>query len=59
LTSAKIDVLGIGNAIVDVLARAGNGFVETHGLVKGSMNLIGEARADERYETRPAPKFAS
>ena len=41
-----IDVLCIGNAIVDVIARVDDHFVEKHGLVKGSMNLIDEARAD-------------
>lgn len=44
-----IDVLCIGNAIVDVIARVDDGFVEKHGLVKGSMNLIDEARAEMLY----------
>jgi sugar/nucleoside kinase (ribokinase family) len=43
------DVLGIGNAIVDVIARVEDSFVLRHGLVKGSMNLIDEARAEELY----------
>ncbi len=43
------DVLCIGNAIVDVIARVSDGFVERHGLVKGSMNLIDEARAEALY----------
>lgn len=37
---AELDVLGIGNAIVDVLAHCDDAFLETEGLVKGSMNLI-------------------
>ena len=45
----QIDVLGIGNAIVDVIARVDDGFVEKHGLVKGSMNLIDENRAVALY----------
>jgi len=45
----QIDVLGIGNAIVDVIARVDDGFVEKHGLVKGSMNLIDESRAVALY----------
>jgi sugar/nucleoside kinase (ribokinase family) len=43
------DVLCIGNAIVDVIARVSDGFVDRHGLVKGSMNLIDESRAEELY----------
>ncbi len=49
MTASRFDVLGIGNAIVDVIARVGEDFVARHGLVKGSMNLIDEARAEELY----------
>ena len=49
MTSAAFDVLGIGNAIVDVLSRADDSFLGQHGLVKGSMMLIDEARADTLY----------
>jgi sugar/nucleoside kinase (ribokinase family) len=49
MTAADLDVLCIGNAIVDVIARVDDGFVEKHGLVKGSMNLIDEARAEMLY----------
>ena len=47
--TSHVDVLCIGNAIVDVLARVEDGFVNRHGLVKGSMNLIDEARAETLY----------
>jgi sugar/nucleoside kinase (ribokinase family) len=43
------DVLTIGNAIVDVIAQVDNAFVEREKLVKGSMNLIDEARAEQLY----------
>ena len=46
---SDIDVLTIGNAIVDVIAKVDDGFVQKNGLVKGSMNLIDEARAEELY----------
>jgi len=49
MTSAAFDVLGIGNAIVDVITRADDAFLGAHGLVKGSMMLIDEARADALY----------
>jgi sugar/nucleoside kinase (ribokinase family) len=46
----QFDVLCIGNAIVDVIARVDDAFVSRHGLVKGSMNLIDEARAELLYD---------
>lgn len=49
MTASGFDVLCIGNAIVDVIARVGEDFVSRHRLVKGSMNLIDEARAEELY----------
>jgi sugar/nucleoside kinase (ribokinase family) len=49
MTGAVIDVLGIGNAIVDVISRVEDNFVQRHGLVKGSMNLIDEVRAEALY----------
>ena len=48
MTSA-FDVLGIGNAIVDVISRADEAFLGQHGLVKGSMMLIDEQRAETLY----------
>ena len=49
MTSAAFDVLGIGNAIVDVISRADEAFLGQHALVKGSMMLIDEARAETLY----------
>ncbi len=49
MTSAAFDVLGIGNAIVDVISRADDAFLGRHGLVKGSMMLIDEERAEKLY----------
>ncbi len=49
MAGSEFDVLCIGNAIVDVIARVEEDFVIRHGLVKGSMNLIDEARAEELY----------
>jgi adenosine kinase len=49
MTSAKYDVLGIGNAIFDVLVRTDEGFLSRHGMTKGGMALIDEARATSIY----------
>jgi sugar/nucleoside kinase (ribokinase family) len=49
MSSAKYDVLGIGNAIFDVLVRTDEGFLAAHGMSKGGMSLIDEARAAAIY----------
>jgi adenosine kinase len=50
MTSPRYDVLGIGNAIVDVIARAEDDFLLRHGMHKGGMALIDEARAQAIYD---------
>jgi sugar/nucleoside kinase (ribokinase family) len=52
--SALFDVLGIGNAIVDVLARADDDFLLAHDMRKGGMALIDETRAQAIYDARAA-----
>src|SRR3954466_7140618 len=49
MTDAKYDVLGIGNAIFDVLVQADEAFLARHGMTKGSMALIDEGRAAAIY----------
>jgi len=49
-STSRYDVLGLGNAIVDVLSRTDDDFLARHGMRKGSMSLIDEARAAEIYE---------
>jgi len=50
MTDAKYDVLGIGNALFDVLVKTDEAFLAKHGMVKGSMCLIDEARAASIYK---------
>jgi adenosine kinase len=50
MTAAKYDVLGIGNAIFDVLVKTDDGFLAAHGMTKGGMALIDEARATSIYQ---------
>ena len=45
-----LDVIGIGNALVDVLSHADEDEVTRQGLVKGTMHLVDEARARTLYE---------
>ena len=49
MASSRYDVLGIGNAIVDVIARAEDDFLLKHGMHKGGMALIDEGRAQKIY----------
>ncbi len=50
MTPATIDVVGIGNAIVDVIAHADDAFLTREALVKGTMTLIDAPRAEALYQ---------
>ena len=41
----KYDVIGIGNAIVDILANVDEDFLSRHKLKKGMMKLVDEHEA--------------
>ncbi|MFB9951535.1 adenosine kinase [Rhizobium puerariae] len=45
----KFDVLTIGNAIVDILARCEDSFLSENAIIKGAMNLIDAERAELLY----------
>ncbi len=49
MTNASYDVVGIGNAIVDVIAHADDAFLEAEGLPKGAMTLIDTDQAEALY----------
>lgn len=53
------DVLGIGNAIVDVIARTEDDFLVREGLAKGSMRLIDSEEATRLYSHMPAARMMS
>jgi sugar/nucleoside kinase (ribokinase family) len=48
--TADVQLLGISNAIVDILAHVDDAMIEKIGVVPGSMNLIDERRAHEIYD---------
>ena len=50
MTAVRFDVLGLGNAIVDVITRVDDDFLTRHAMHKGSMALIDEARAATIYD---------
>ncbi len=49
MTSATLDVVAVGNAIVDIIAAAEDSLIEAEGLTKGGMQLVDAARADALY----------
>jgi len=49
MTDRRLDVLAIGNAIVDVIANADDAFITREGMHKGAMRLIDEVEADRLY----------
>ena len=49
MPDTRLDVLCIGNAIVDVIANADDAFLDAEGLTKGSMRLIDAAEAERLY----------
>ncbi len=50
MTSPRFDVLGIGNAIVDILAHADDALIQRLKLDKGHMRLIDAAEVTRLYE---------
>jgi sugar/nucleoside kinase (ribokinase family) len=49
MTKRMFDTTCIGNAIVDVISKTDDAFLEAENLVKNSMNLIDMTRAEELY----------
>jgi adenosine kinase len=50
MAATRFDVLGIGNAIVDVLARTDDDFLARQKMRKGAMQLIDEPQAARIYD---------
>jgi sugar/nucleoside kinase (ribokinase family) len=50
MSEPKYGLLAIGNALVDVLSQADEGFITRNGLEKGAMTLIDTQRAKDLYD---------
>jgi adenosine kinase len=50
MTAPRYDLIGVGNAIVDVITKADDSFLVAQNMPKGSMSLIDEARAKAIYD---------
>ena len=55
----RFDILGIGNAIVDVLASTDDAFISKHDMSKGAMRLISAEQAGELYDAMPPGRETS
>jgi sugar/nucleoside kinase (ribokinase family) len=55
----RLDVLAIGNAIVDVIAAADDAFLDQEGVAKGSMRLIDAGEAERLYGRMPPGRETS
>jgi sugar/nucleoside kinase (ribokinase family) len=53
MSDPAFDMVGMGNAMVDVIAHADESFLAANGLTKGAMTLIDSARAEELYAGMP------
>lgn len=59
MTSTRYDVVGLGNAIVDVLSSADDAFLKSWGIQKDAMTLIEEPRAEELTAEAKSPIITS
>ncbi len=57
--ATRFDIIGIGNAIVDVVSRADEAFLSRHSMRKGSMTLIDAADAERLYAAMPPGEESS
>lgn len=59
MLSYDLDVVGIGNAIVDVIASADDEFLDRHNMPKGAMLLVDETQAETIYKSMGAAVISS
>ncbi|MGE0223117.1 MAG: adenosine kinase [Acetobacteraceae bacterium] len=59
MTAVRFDILGIGNAIVDVVAAVDDPFLSRHDMRKGAMMLVDAAAAEGVYAAMPPAKETS
>src|SRR5271163_1557755 len=57
--STTVEVLGLGNSLVDILAYADDEYLSGQEMLKGAMNLIDEDRAEALYAARVDPRVIS
>jgi sugar/nucleoside kinase (ribokinase family) len=56
---AAIEVLGLGNSLVDILSFTDDAYLSAQEMLKGAMTLIDEDRAEALYAARVDPRVIS
>lgn len=59
MTEADFDVVGIGNALVDVISTVDDAFIETHGFPRGATTMVDLDRAEAVYADLPPAQEVS
>ena len=59
MDDVKFDILGIGNAMVDVVAQVDNTFLSRYDMMKGAMILVDAEQADAVYAAMPPGEESS
>ena len=59
MTSRSLDIVAIGDAIVDVISTCEDSFLEQHALRKGSMQLLSPAAAERLYDAMGSARETS
>ncbi len=54
-----VDVLGLGNSLIDIIALSDDDYLVAQDMAKGAMTLIDEDRAEALYAARREPKIIS
>ena len=54
-----VDVLGLGNSLIDIIAYADDTYLGKQEMLKGAMTLIDENRAEALYAARGEPSIVS
>jgi len=59
MSTGKVEVLGLGNSLVDILSLTDDDYLSAQEMVKGAMTLIDEDRAEALYAARLDPRVVS
>jgi sugar/nucleoside kinase (ribokinase family) len=59
MTTRAVEVLGLGNSLVDIIALTQDDYLVAQNMLKGAMTLIDEPRAESLYAARVAPTIVS
>src|SRR5271157_3891010 len=59
MSTGRVEVLGLGNSLVDILSFIDDAYLSAQDMLKGAMTLIDEDRAEALYAARVDPRVIS